>query len=765
MKQDTNHARKNSTTGRLDVSRSLRLLVRDLPVPAAVLDFEGHAWIWNAAAEQVFPAPPAATAVVRYPLFSIASQPWFSAVRDAVLDGRATEELRWLIRSVGGRHHQLVLNVTPVRDSAGDPAGMLMLMRDCTDEGVQARSRRRRSGWRDELLNAVPYGVLAHRNGRIVYANAIAARILGAAPQTLRGSGIDQVMRMAAGGLVSAATAPARAVVVGSQDERLVDLFPSAVSFRQRKATVLTIREVTRNEDVQLHRSEERLRADTDLAGQGVIMLDAVGYVVGWNAGAESLTGYRADEIIGSDLSAIYPGESLDSDEPSHALKTAITLGTYEEEGWKRRKDGSRFWCQTSINALYDRDRTIEGFAVVLRDLTRQRAGEEAARRTEDQLRQSQRMEAIGRLAGGIAHDFNNLLTAIQGHVQFLLDDLPENHPSQQDALEIRRSADRATALTRQLLAFSRRQELQPRIVNLNDVITDMQTLLRRVISEDIDVLTLLEPKLWSVKADPGQLEQVIMNLAVNARDAMPRGGTISIRTANIDLDERYADAKLEVGVGPYVQLTVSDTGIGMDRETQAHIFEPFFTTKAPGKGTGLGLATVYGIVRQSGGHVWVYSEPGQGTTFKVYLPRATKEGEVLHRAPKLRDRAQTGETVMILEDETSVRLLARRVLEQRGYKVLEAGCGAEAQRVADDFEGPIHLMLSDVVVTDGNGRKIAEGILPARPDMRVLYMSGYTDEDVRQHGVLDSGAHFLEKPFTPDLLARKVREVLDTPD
>jgi two-component system, cell cycle sensor histidine kinase and response regulator CckA len=510
-------------------------------------------------------------------------------------------------------------------------------------------------------------------------------------------------------------------------------------------------------------RSDERTIGPVSM-GPGVITLDALGYVTGWNAAAERITGFDADEIVGKDLSAIYTAESLDADEHHHALQAAISQGIYEEESWKRRKDGSRFWCHLSVNAVFDRERTIEGFAVVLSDLTQQRAGLEAARRTEDLLRQSQRMEAIGRLAGGIAHDFNNLLTAIQGHAQFLLDDLPEDHPSQQDALEIRRSADRAAALTRQLLAFSRRQELQSRVLNINDVIEDMRTLLRRVISEDIELQINLQPDIWMVRADPGQLEQVLMNLVVNARDAMPRGGAITIRTINTELDESYTEKKLDVAAGPYVQLTVSDTGVGMDRETQAHVFEPFFTTKPPGKGTGLGLATVYGIVKQSGGHVWVYSEPNQGTTFKIYLPRTAGPGELLHRTPKLRDLARPGETVLVVEDEGAVRQLAKRVLEQRGYHVLEAATGADAERIASDRMGPIHLLLSDVIVTDSNGRKIADQILASRPDMKVVFMSGYTDEDVRQHGVLDSNSPFLEKPFTPDLLARKVREALDTP-
>ncbi len=748
-----------------NIGPAVRAVVRDLPVPAAVLDLEGHAWTWNAAAELLFPPPPQSPAA-NYPLFSLGGQPWFENARQMAKKGRGSGVLQWRLRGVGGTHHKLGVVISPLRDDDGAVVAMLAMLQDTTARDRAALSAKLRALWNGAVLDHLAEPVLVHRGGRILYGNQATLRLLGLSDRRdLVGRQLDEWITPAAGGRASELLVAAHAVLHLPGDRTCeADLVPSLMTFHNRKAITVTLSEITFMPDG--HQSDEPPRTLTEgFSGHGVIMLDAVGYVTSWNAGAETITGYRAEEIVGRDLTLIYTGEGVDGDEPSRGLREAISHGRFRDESWKRRKDGSRFWCQLVATVLYDRDRKIEGFAVMLSDLTRQFAGEEAARHTEDQLRQAQRMEAIGRLAGGIAHDFNNLLTAIQGHVQFLIDDLPAESGSLEDAVEIKKSADRAAALTRQLLTFSRRQELQTRVLNVNTIIDEMGNLFRRVINEDIQLQTTLEPELWPVRADPGQIEQVLINLVVNARDAMPRGGTITIRTANVELDDSYAEKRLDVGAGPYVLLSVSDTGIGMDRDTQAHVFEPFFTTKERGKGTGLGLATVYGIVKQSSGHVWVYSEPNRGTTFKIYLPRVAEGGEVLQRVPKLRDTARDGETILLIEDEPAVRNLARRVLESRGYAVLEAGTGMDAIRIATDRVGPIHLVLSDVVVPDMNGGLIAQRLHQSRPELKLLFMSGYTDEDVKLQGIVEAGAPFIEKPFTPDLLARKVREVLDAPD
>jgi PAS domain S-box-containing protein len=743
----------------LMVGSEVRTLVRDLPVAAAILDAEGHAWLWNAAAQRLFPPPPQ-SATTTYPLFSLAGQPWFTSARAAAFEGRATTGLQWHLRGLGGSYHRVRVSISPLCEATGGVTAMLVMLQDTTAPDRAYKRATRRVRWGSLILDHLSDAVLLHRAGRIVYANRQALHLFGATSRRqLIGAEVDSLVVP----LIPGAASPSRRVrarvhrLDGTARETEVESQP--FMFRNHKATNLTLREVPDADTAPAAGTAQVLR---DSSAHGVVMLDGPGYVRTWNRSMERLTGYRSEEIIGREFSLIYSNDKLDGEEPGRALRAAIAQGRFEEDGWNRRKDGTPYWCELSICALYGRDHQITGFAVIMRDRPSGGPEQELARQTEDQLRQAQRMEAIGRLAGGIAHDFNNLLTAIQGHVQFLLDDLPETHPSLVDALEIKKSADRATSLTRQLLTFSRRQELQPKIVNLNEIIHEMSNLLRRVINEDIQLNTNLEAELAPVRADPGQIEQVIMNLVVNARDAMPRGGSISLRTANVELDDQYAERKLEVGPGPYVMLSVSDNGVGMDRETQSHIFEPFFTTKDHGKGTGLGLATVYGIVKQSGGHIWVYSEPGHGTTFKIYMPRVIATDETLHRPAKLKDSALPGETILLVEDEPTVRNLARRVLEARGYTVLEAGSGKDAIRIASGRTGPIHLMLSDVVVPDMNGSAIAQQLHQSHPTLRLLFMSGYNDEDVKLQGIVEAGAPFIEKPFTPDLLARRVRETLD---
>jgi PAS domain S-box-containing protein len=385
---------------------------------------------------------------------------------------------------------------------------------------------------------------------------------------------------------------------------------------------------------------------------------------------------------------------------------------------------------------------------------------EQELRRAESQLRQAQKMEAVGRLAGGIAHDFNNLLTTILGTCDLLLEELPREKQWREDVEEIRKAGDRAASLTRQLLAFSRKQVIEAATVNLNETVSGVGSMLRRLIGEDIELVTRLEPHLGMVLADPGQIEQVLMNLAVNSRDAMPKGGKLVIETANIQLE---ADPKGLPGVpaGPYVMLSVSDNGIGMDAETRSHIFEPFFTTKEQGKGTGLGLATVYGIIRQSGGHVAVYSEPGAGATFKVYLPEVA-DSPTTRLVPPRAPRGGS-ETILLAEDEPAVRSLAQRVLEAHGYVVIAASGAEEALSLSRQYQGRIHLLLTDVIMPGLSGPQLAERLARERRDSKILYMSGYTDAAIIHHGVLEPGIWYLQKPFSPGGLAEKVREVLDS--
>jgi signal transduction histidine kinase len=412
---------------------------------------------------------------------------------------------------------------------------------------------------------------------------------------------------------------------------------------------------------------------------------------------------------------------------------------------------------------LRDSQGKIAGVRSTIQDITDRKRAEEEMRALEEQFRQSQKMEAVGRLGGGIAHDFNNLLTIIKGYSQLSLLDLKENDPLWGNIQEIQKATQRATDLTHQLLAFSRRQILDLKVLDLNTLLKDLDKMLRRIIGEDIELTTLLAKNLGRVKIDPGQFEQIILNVAVNARDAMPSGGKLTIETANVVLDEEYARTHVSVTPGPNVRLSVSDTGVGIPLEVKEKVFEPFFTTKEKGKGTGLGLSTVYGIVKQSGGNIWVYSELAHGTTFKIYLPRVEEDLDTLHGRDETDFLPRGSETVLLVEDEPSVRDLAHRLLNQQGYKVLEAANGEEALRVVQEHIGEkIHLLFTDVVMPQMGGKELANQLKNLRPDVKVLYTSGYTDDAIVHHGVLEPGTHFLQKPFSPKTLTHKVREALD---
>ncbi|MDB5310255.1 MAG: Blue-light-activated protein [Gemmataceae bacterium] len=430
--------------------------------------------------------------------------------------------------------------------------------------------------------------------------------------------------------------------------------------------------------------------------------------------------------------------------------------GRTSQEYRFRHGDGSYRWTHGELRLIRDaagRPVEVVGSWSDITDL----------KNLEEQFRQAQKMEAVGRLAGGVAHDFNNLLTVINGYGEIVLNALPPAHPSRELVGEITKAGGRAAGLTRQLLAFSRQAVLESRVLDVNAMVRDLENMLRRVIGEDVDLATRLAPNLGRVRADPGQLEQAVVNLCVNARDAMPRGGQITVETRDAELDDTYAVAHPDVRPGPYVLVAVTDTGTGMTPEILARIFEPFFTTKEVGKGTGLGLAMVFGFVKQSGGHVAVYSEPGRGTTFKLYLPRVAEAPPAGKAASRPAVMPKGTETVLLVEDEDAVRALGRHVLVMCGYAVLEAGHGREAVRVAEGHAGPIHLLMTDVVMPGGmGGREVAEAVVARHPEARVLYTSGYTDDAVVRHGVLEEGTHFLQKPFAPAALAGKVRAILD---
>jgi len=489
----------------------------------------------------------------------------------------------------------------------------------------------------------------------------------------------------------------------------------------------------------------------------GIYRSTSDGRFVAVNEALVQLLGYgSADEVLQLDMARdVY----ADPTERQRLLARDInTDRVYDElETTWRRKDGRVLSVQLSVRTIRSAAGHVEYYETFARDITEQR-------RLQAQLVQSQKMEAVGRLAGGVAHDFNNLLTVITTSCDLLLEDLAAGDSKREDVEQVRKAADGAAALTRQLLAFSRQQVLTPQVVDLGDVVHGVEKMLRRVIGEDVDLVTVLGSDTGAVKADVGQLEQVLMNLAVNARDAMATGGKLTIETANVEHDPEYAREQDAAPVSRFVMLAVSDTGVGMDEATKARIFEPFFTTKGPGKGTGLGLATVYGIVKQSGGFIWVYSEPGLGTTFKIYLPRVDAAATATAAAPASAGSPRGTETVLLVEDADAVRAVTHQALARQGYTVLDAPNGAEALRIAADHPGPIHLLLTDVVMPGLSGRQLSDQLARLRPDTKVLFTSGYTDDAVVRHGVLESGIAYLQKPFTVDGLARKVREVLGRP-
>src|SRR5574341_1682227 len=506
----------------------------------------------------------------------------------------------------------------------------------------------------------------------------------------------------------------------------------------------------------RLRDSERRFRALIEHSAHAIALFGADGTIRYGSPATTRVLGYALEEFVGRSAFEFVHPEDL-------ALVTERLAVVRERPGGQvavrvrvRHRDGTWRLLEGVFTNLLD-DPDVGAIVNNYRDVTE-------SHRLEEQLRQSQKMEAVGRLAGGMAHDFNNILTAIGGFSDLLLHDLPLHDPRREDVEEIRKAAERAAALTQQLLAFSRRQVLQPKVLDLNAVVARTEKLLRRLIGEDITLLTPGEPALWAVRADPGQIEQVLVNLAVNARDAMPQGGTLSIATANAALDQAFADDHQPVTPGEYVMVAVIDTGIGMDAETQAHVFEPFFTTKERGKGTGLGLAMVYGIVKQSGGFIWVTSAPGQGAAFKIYLPRTEEAPEAAPDESRAEPSAGGRETILLAEDEEAVRRVARETLVRNGYSVLQASQGAAALALAEAHGSPIHLLLTDVVMPGMSGRQLADRLSALRPGLKVLYMSGYTDDGIVRQGMLEPGLAYLQKPFRPDALARKVREVLDTP-
>jgi len=505
-------------------------------------------------------------------------------------------------------------------------------------------------------------------------------------------------------------------------------------------------------------RSEAAIRFQAQLLNavqQAVVATDPEGIVIFWNKFAELLYGWTAEEAVGQTIQELTPSPFL-RDHGAEIMERGASGGGWTGEFLVQGKSGKAFPALLTTSPVRDEVGTVLGFVTVSIDLTERR-------NLEEQFRQSQKMDAVGRLAGGIAHDFNNLLTVIRLNTEIIMDGFDPTDPRSEDVKQIRSAAERASGLTRQLLAFSRKQILQPRVLDMNSVVGNVEPMLRRLIGEDITISTTSSARGYIV-ADPGQLEQVLMNLVVNARDAMPQGGRITIETRSVELDEHYTSEHAPVIAGRYVMLAVGDNGIGMSRDTREHAFDPFFTTKEAGKGTGLGLATVYGIVKQSGGYVWIYSEPELGTTLKLYFPEVSSSAAFTTSEPRTAssETSRGSETILLVEDEEAVRSLTSRILKKQGYRVMAAQHGREAMEMAAKEEGHIDLVLTDVVMPGMNGRGLVERLTGIRPRIKSLYMSGYTDDDIIRRGFIEPSKSFLQKPFTSEALLQTVRKVLD---
>ena len=676
-------------------------------------------------------------------------------------------ELEYRMVTPDGQTHWMRDKGQLIPDREGVVTGWQRIIMDVSSGKEAEIAIRHSRDWLDAIVEGSRDSILVEENDHIIFANKALAdtygyesadEMIGKHISTFRSAEDDQRMLGYSKKRLAGENVPTTYEFKGvRRDGSVFDADVSVSAFRSdgKSFIVSSPRDVTERKlaEEKVKKSEELYRDLVENAYDMIYTRDMDGNNTSINAAGEKLTGFSREEFLQRNMSQIVVPEHLDLAKEKIAQKLAGNEGSsYETD--ILAKDGRRITLEVNTRLIF-RDGVAVGVQGIARDIT-------ARKNLEEQLLQSQKLESVGRLAGGIAHDFNNMLTAINGYSDLTLRRMKDDDPLRHDIEEIKKAGSRSAELTYQLLAFSRQQILQPQVVKLNQVIIDTSTMLQRLIGEDIQLINILSPKTGQVKIDPGQLSQIIMNLAVNARDAMPQGGKLTFETGNVFLDEDYARQHVNVLPGAYIKLGVSDNGSGMDAETQLRIFEPFFSTKEIGKGTGLGLATVYGIVKQSGGNITVYSEAGVGTTFKIYLPRVIDKSEVVEAGEPTVELPTGTETILLVEDEEMVRALTRQILEMCGYTVLEAENGREALTLCESHVGRIDLLMTDVVMPEMGGRELAETILRSCPQMQVLFASGYTDDAVVRHGVIDASTNFIQKPYGTDELAQKVRGILD---
>jgi PAS domain S-box-containing protein len=748
-------ARRPHTLEAPPTGESLADFLEALPVPAAVLDADRTTLAWNRAAERAYGWSAAEVVGARLPLAGEAASSELRLLVSGALHGQSP--LRLELDGVNRCGERVVVRMSAAALPAPDAAPRVLLtLEDVTERGTLRRRLARARRNERRLAELSPEPMLILREGVVAYANPACGRMLGAPRRTLVGMELnaltvsenDEIRQLAA----RRATRNMGAVLelrLRRLDGEVIDadVVATPLLFRRRPALLLVLRDAAprRVMEAELERSQERFRLLTEtLRDHAVVALDAAGRIISWNAGAEQLFGYTATQAIGQDSALLFREEDVAAGRPAAELRATRDLGRFEAEEWRCRADGTAFWAVVTVAPQYAAEDRLVGFAATVRDVSDRREAQEALRQMEEQLRHSQRMEAIGRLAAGVAHDFNNVLTAVRGYGQLLVDELGDD-PRAADAEEIRRAAERGAALTRQLLTLARRQPLKLRPIDLNAVVGEAEKMLRRIVGDGIALEVRLDPELGTVRADAAHIEQVLMNLVVNARDAMPDGGRLTLATRN----------RAEADGTATVVLSVSDTGTGIDAETRGRIFEPFFTTKPAGQGSGLGLSTAYGIVKQSEGSIEVQTEVGMGTTFEVALPRIDESG-----AEAATPAAAEPALVLVAMQDRLLRALVRRTLERRGYALLEADSAAAAFRVARGAPRPIDLLVADSAMRGPGGLALAEALAGACNAARVLYITE-TSEPASSRPLAGPEAAILTKPFTPLVLARRVRTLL----